>query len=58
MSPNNAVSNSYGGDVHVTVVVQGSVTTERELTANVTREIAAAICSDLMRHRTASGVTS
>lgn len=58
ISPSNAVGNqySYGGDTHVTVIVQGSVTTERELTGNLTREIGTAIRDDLIRHRTAAGV--
>jgi len=38
--------------------VEGNVTSERTLTATITREIANGIRSDLIRHRTASGVTS
>lgn len=40
----------------VNVTVEGNVTSERTLTATITREIANGIRSDLIRHRTASGV--
>ncbi len=43
---------------NVYVTVEGNVTSERALTATITREIANGIRSDLIRHRTASGVAS
>jgi hypothetical protein len=52
---------TYGGGGNagamvVNVTVEGNVTTERDLTANVTREIGSAIRDDFLRHRTAAGV--
>ncbi|MDQ3540863.1 MAG: hypothetical protein M3440_09260, partial [Chloroflexota bacterium] len=41
---------------NVYVTVEGNVTSERALTATITRDIANGIRSDLIRHRTASGV--
>ncbi|MDQ3539757.1 MAG: hypothetical protein M3440_03650, partial [Chloroflexota bacterium] len=49
-------SGSNAPTYNVYVTVEGNVTSERTLTATITREIANGIRSDLIRHRTASGV--
>jgi hypothetical protein len=56
VSPANANPGLSGGGMHVNVYVSGSITTERALTANITREIANGIRDDLIRHQTAAGM--
>jgi len=59
VAPSGAgASGSNAPTYNVYVTVEGNVTSERTLTATITREIANGIRSDLIRHRTASGVAS
>lgn len=52
VSPNNAVSNSYGGDTHVYVSIGGSVVGENDLLGRFASQIA----DEVTRKRTALGV--